>query len=206
MEPIENPRDRIIAEAKEMFFKHGYSKVLMADLAKNLGMSKKTLYQYFKGKEELLNVIIMQHGHDIQLEVERILKSDAIEFPEKIKLIFSYVGTKLHYINPGFVQDIKKNAPSSWQHLQKHKADAAFLRFNSLLDEGMRKGYIRSDTNRTMAVLLYASALDTILNPNFTQQVPPELMQELPQTPAAVFDGLVRIIFNGIISPKPELL
>lgn len=182
-----------------MFFTHGYSKVLMADLARNLGMSKKTLYQYFTGKEELLNVIIRQHGHDIQREVERILKSDQIEFPEKIKQIFSYVGTKLHYINPEFVQDIKKNAPSSWQHLQQHKADAAFLRFNSLLDEGVRKGYIREDTNRTMAVLLYASALETILNPDFTQQVPAELMQELPHTPAAVFDGLVKIIFNGII-------
>ncbi len=183
-----------------MFFTYGYSKVLMAELAKRLGMSKKTLYQYFTSKEELLNVVIRQHGHEIQREVERILKDTAIAFPEKVKQIFSYVGMKLHDINPEFVRDIKLNAPSGWQQLQQHKADAAFLRFSALLDEGMIKGYIRADANRAMAVLLYASALETILNPDFTQQVPRELMSELPGDPGSVFDGLVNIIFKGILA------
>ncbi|AKD05789.1 TetR family transcriptional regulator [Pontibacter korlensis] len=198
----DNPRDRIIAEAKVMFFTHGYSKVLMADLAKRLGMSKKTLYQYFSGKEDILNVIIKQHGQDIQHEVEHTLANEQMPFPEKISHIFSYVATKLHDINPGFVLDIKKNAPSAWQQLQKYKADAAFLRFTTLLDEGYRKGYVRTDISRTMAVLLYASALETILNPDFTEQVPAELLQDMPKTPGAVFDGLVKIIFGGILDTK----
>lgn len=104
----ESPRGRIIEEAKRMFFTQGYSKVLMADLARQLGMSKKTLYQYFSSKEELLNVIISQYGNDIQREVEHILKSESIEFPDKIKRIFGYVGTKLHVVTPHFVHDIKK--------------------------------------------------------------------------------------------------
>ncbi|GAB3815972.1 TetR/AcrR family transcriptional regulator [Pontibacter rugosus] len=199
MEATDNPRDRIIAEAKTMFFTYGYSKVLMAELAKRLGMSKKTLYQYFKSKEELLNVVIRQHGFDIQYEVERIMQDEELAFPEKVKQIFSYVGIKLHDINPLFVEDIKRNAPSGWQQLQKHKADAAFLRFNALLNEGVRKGFIQQEANRAMAVLLYASALETILNPDFTQQVPQELISELPTTPGTVFDGLVNIIFNGIL-------
>lgn len=202
MQEPENPRERIIAEAKHLFFSFGYSKVLMADLAKRLGMSKKTLYQYFSGKEELLNVIINEHGQEIQQEVERVLHDDTIPFLEKVKLIFSHVGTKLHDINPEFVQDIKKNAPSGYQYLQRYKADAAFMRFNALLDEGVRKGYINPDANRAMAVVLYASALETILNPDFTQQVPGVLMDELPKTPGAVFDGLVKIIFNGILDKK----
>lgn len=199
METSDNPRDRIIAEAKSLFFVHGYSKVLMADLAKRLGMSKKTLYQYFSGKEELLNVIIRQHAQDIQQEVEFILADKQLLFPDKTRRIFSYVGTKLHDINADFVLDIKKNAPSAWQLLQKHKTDAAFLRFNSLLEEGYEKGYVRSSINRSLAVLLYASALETILNPEFTDQVPKELIQDMPKTPGEVFDGLVKVIFKGIL-------
>ena len=199
METTDTPRSRIIEAAKDMFFTQGYSKVLMSDLARHLGMSKKTLYQYFSGKEELLNVIIRQYGQEIQQEVERLLTDDNLPFPEKASRIFSLVGTKLHYINPEFVLDIKKHAPSAWQHLQKHKTEAAFLRFNTLLDEGFRKGYIREHVNRTMAVLLYASALETILNPDFTEQVPQKLMQELPKAPGEVFEGLVHIIFNGIL-------
>ncbi len=188
-----------------MFFTCGYSRVLMSDLAKRLGMSKKTLYQYFSGKEELLNVIIRQHAQDIQQEVEMTLANPDLPFPEKTSRIFSYVGTKLHDINPDFVLDIKKNAPSAWQQLQRHKADAAFLRFSTLLDEGFHKGYVRRNVNRTMAVLLYASALETILNPDFTEQVPKELMLELPQTPGEVFKGLVEIIFKGILLDEEQV-
>lgn len=202
MDTPENPHDRIIAQAKTMFFTQGYSKVLMADLARQLGMSKKTLYQYFSGKEELLNIIIREHGLEIQEEVERMLAKNDLDFPEKAKQIFSFVGTKLHDINPGFVLDIKKNAPSAWQLLQKHKTEAAFLRFNALLEEGYSKGFIREGVNRTMAVLLYASALETILNPEFTEQVPQQLMQELPNTPGKVFEGLVNIIFRGILNEE----
>ena len=77
MEAPDNPRDRIIAEAKNMFFSFGYSKVLMAELAKRLGMSKKTLYQYFTSKEELLSVVIRNHGQEIQREVEHRLAQHA---------------------------------------------------------------------------------------------------------------------------------
>lgn len=199
METAESPQHRIIAEAKTLFFTHGYSRVLMSDLARRLGMSKKTLYQYFTGKEELLCVIIRRYSQEIQQEVEKTLRNNELPFPEKVGRIFSYVGTRLHSINPDFVQDIKKNAPIAWQLLQQHKADAAFLRFSTLLDEGYRKGYIREKVNRTMAVLLYASALETILNPDFTRQVPQEMMQELPQTPGEVFEGLVEVIFKGIL-------
>ncbi|TPE46039.1 TetR/AcrR family transcriptional regulator [Pontibacter mangrovi] len=202
MEPQDNPRDRIIAEAKNMFFTRGYSNVLMSDLAKRLGMSKKTIYQYFSGKEELLSVVIRQYGSDIQRTVEQLMSDKQLDFPDKSRQIFSYVGTKLHDVNPAFVLDIKKNAPAAWQLLQRHKTEAAFLRFNTLLDEGYRKGYIRDDAHRTLAVLLYASALETILNPDFTEQVPHNLMQDLPRAPGAVFDGLVKIIFNGILKEK----
>ncbi|PRY15467.1 TetR family transcriptional regulator [Pontibacter ummariensis] len=202
MEVTVSPRDKIIAAAQALFFSVGYSKVLMADIARQLGMSKKTLYQYFSGKEELLSMVIRAHGQDIQQEVETILANNTLDFPEKARQIFSYVGTKLHDINPSFVKDIKKNAPAAWQELQQYKADAAFLRFNALLEEGARQGYIRKDVPRAMAVLLYASALETILNPSFTQQVPEELMNQLPQTPETVFESLVKIIFTGVMDGK----
>jgi AcrR family transcriptional regulator len=53
--PTEAPKDirhTIIERAQELFFTHGYTKVLMSELARQLGMSKKTLYLYFDGKED----------------------------------------------------------------------------------------------------------------------------------------------------------
>ena len=46
-------RDRILEKARDMFFKLGFSKVTMDEIAFELGMSKKTLYRYFKTKKNL---------------------------------------------------------------------------------------------------------------------------------------------------------
>jgi AcrR family transcriptional regulator len=203
--PIEvniNPKDKIVLKARNLFFANGYTKVLMADIAKELGMSKKTLYQYFDGKEELLNVVIKEYQIEVQAGVENILSDISLDFPEKVSQIFRYVGTKLHAINPLLLNDVKDNSPKSWELVQTYKADAAFLRFNSLLDEGVKKGYIRKEINRSLAVLLYASALETILNPDFTRQMPNALTDQIPSSPDSVFDGLVNIIFNGVLTDK----
>ncbi|WP_439883198.1 TetR/AcrR family transcriptional regulator [Pontibacter sp. MBLB2868] len=206
METIKDPKSKIITKAKSLFFAHGYTKVLMAHIARELGMSKKTLYQYFNGKEELLNVVIEQYQIELQRGVETIMADDTLLFSEKVTQIFSYVATKLHAINPLLIDDIKENSPKSWVLIQEYKADAAFLRFNALLDEGVEKGFIRDDVNRPLAVLLYASALETILNPDFTRHMPRKLTDNMPTTPDAVFDGLVNIIFNGILNGETNLV
>lgn len=174
----------------------------MAQLAKELGMSKKTLYQYFDGKEDVLKAVMKEYLAESTRKVERILQDRELDFKDKISQIFSYVGTRLSAVNGQFIADIKKNAPSSWQLLQNYKVEAAFLRFNALLEEGVQKGHVRKDINRPLAVVLYASALETIFNPDFTKQVPDELTRQMPEGSAQVFDGLVRVIFEGVLQEK----
>ena len=53
-------RDRIVATAERIFLRSGFSRVLMDDLARELGMSKKTLYSHFASKEELLRAVLVQ--------------------------------------------------------------------------------------------------------------------------------------------------
>ncbi|WP_299821394.1 TetR/AcrR family transcriptional regulator [uncultured Pontibacter sp.] len=197
-----NPREQIITKAGKLFFEKGYVSVLMADIAREMGMSKKTLYQYFTGKEDLVVEVIKLYQQQMQTTVEQLIENSTISFPDKASQIFRFVATKLHDINPQFIDDIKQNSPKSWKLIQDYKADAAYLRFNSLLEEGVRMGYVRADVNRPLAVMLYASALDTIVNPAFMKQVPHQLTDEIPYSPDAVFDGLVNIIFKGILNGK----
>jgi AcrR family transcriptional regulator len=192
-------RNTILQRARELFFTHGYSNVLMADLARQLSMSKKTLYQYFDGKEDLFRAVLKEYLAEGQREIERILQDDQLEFQEKLSQVFSYFGSRLLAVNSRFIADIKKNAPAGWQLLQDYKKEAAYLRFNALLEEGVQKGYLRKDINRPLAVILYASALETIFNPDFTSQMPPKLIDQMPDSTAGVFDGLVTIILEGVL-------
>ncbi|MBC5991358.1 TetR/AcrR family transcriptional regulator [Pontibacter cellulosilyticus] len=195
-------KEQIIKKAGQLFFKKGYVGVLMSDIAKEMGMSKKTLYQHFSGKEELVLEVIRAFQNEMQTTVEQLIKDTSISFPDKASQIFKYVATRLNGINPQFIEDIKQNSPKSWKLVQDYKADAAYLRFNSLLKEGAKLGYIRDDINRPLAVMLYASALDTIVNPSFMRQIPAQLTNDLPYSPEAIFDGIVTIIFEGILNGK----
>ena len=51
-------RDRIVAVAERVFLRSGFSRVLMDDLARELGMSKKTVYAHFASKEDLLRAVL----------------------------------------------------------------------------------------------------------------------------------------------------
>ena len=59
---LENERmetkDRIAAKAEELFMQYGIRSVSMDDIANNLGMSKKTLYQYYADKDELVDAVV----------------------------------------------------------------------------------------------------------------------------------------------------
>ncbi|MDX5417899.1 MAG: TetR/AcrR family transcriptional regulator [Hymenobacteraceae bacterium] len=198
----QNPRQAILQLARQLFFEKGYSKVLMADLARQLGMSKKTLYLYFDGKEDLLKAVIKEYLAEGRQEIERILNDSNLNFEEKMAQYFSYVGSRLLAVSRQLMADIRKHAPGSWQLLYDYKVDAAFMRFNALLQEGMEKGYVRQDINRSLAVILYASALETIFNPDYTRQLPEQLTEAIPENASEVFDGLVRIIFEGVLHKK----
>lgn len=195
-----NAKDKIITTAGNLFFEKGYLNVLMADIAREAGMSKKTLYQYFTGKEELVQEVIKAYQAEMQHTVEQLIKDSSVSFPEKASRIFKFVANRLQRINPEFIEDIKLNSPKSWKLVQDYKTDAAYLRFNMLLEEGAQLGYIRQDINRPLAVVLYANALETIVNPAFLKEVPCQLANELPYTPDAMLDGLVKIIFEGILN------
>ena len=63
-------RDKIIKSAEERFFKDGYRKVTMDEIASDLGISKKTLYKYFSGKESIATAVIEKiHSHIVSFLV-----------------------------------------------------------------------------------------------------------------------------------------
>jgi AcrR family transcriptional regulator len=194
-------RKKIILEgARKLFYEHGFSQVSMDELARHLGMSKKTLYNYFESKEVLLLTIVIELKNDLSEGVDSLLLDDTLDFPDKIHRIFAFVGTKLSAFTQNFILDLKRSSPQIWSMVEEYRREAAFLRFNRLLEQGMTRGYVRRDVNKTLAVMLYAAAIETILNPEFRKLVPEQMESEIPDKPAQVFDGLVGIILNGVLA------
>ena len=51
-------KEQIIESARILFIKYGYKKVSMSEIAETAGVTKRTLYSYFRDKEDLLNYFL----------------------------------------------------------------------------------------------------------------------------------------------------
>src|SRR5881396_1955129 len=90
----ENTKDRILQHAREKFFTSGFSKVTMDELSADLGISKKTMYQCFHSKDELIDSVIEWQIIAMKSKVVEIMRSST-DFVDKIYSMWSIMGKML---------------------------------------------------------------------------------------------------------------
>src|ERR1700748_2751015 len=136
--------ERIILGAEELFLTAGIKSVTMDDIAKHLGMSKKTIYQFFKDKNELVTALVKKKLKDDEDQMSAIISKSANVIEEMINMmkcseeIFSR-------INPIVIHDMQKYHPDAWKQFQDFKSGVLINTLEQLLSEGIRQGYIRPE-------------------------------------------------------------
>src|ERR1700752_4539135 len=63
---------KILLGAQELFFKYGIKAITMDDIAKHLSMSKKTIYQYFKEKDEIVLTLMTEKIKEDELQFSKM--------------------------------------------------------------------------------------------------------------------------------------
>ncbi|MDB5154236.1 MAG: hypothetical protein JWR54_2987 [Mucilaginibacter sp.] len=136
--------ERIISGGEELFLRAGIKSVTMDDIAKHLGMSKKTIYQFFKDKNELVFALVRKKLQDDEHEMSAIISKSGNVIEEMINMmkcsedIFSR-------INPIVIHDLQKYHPEAWKQFQNFKAEVLVRTLEELLTKGIKQGYIRPD-------------------------------------------------------------
>lgn len=187
-------KGRIMAAAEEMFLKFGYSKVTMEEIAAGLGMSKKTLYKFFPGKESLIRNII----EDMQCEVDDYLtelwSNESIDFVKKLKMMMDYIGKQSSKLRGPLLTDLQKNIPEIWNEINEFRRQHAYKKINMLINEGVKMGAFREDLDQQVIVLMYMNAIQGIINP--------ETLAQLPFTGNQAFEMIIKIMFEGIFTEE----
>src|ERR1700748_1268524 len=132
--------DRIISGGEELFLKAGIKSVTMDDIAKHLGMSKKTIYQFFKDKNELVMAQVKKKLQEDEDQMSALISKSGNVIEEMINMmkcseeIFSR-------INPIVIHDMQKYHPDAWKHFQNFKAGVLVHTLEELLTKGIKQGY-----------------------------------------------------------------
>jgi len=136
--------ERIIQGGEELFLTAGIKSVTMDDIAKHLGMSKKTIYQFFKDKNELVIALVKKKLQEDEDQMCVLISNSGNVIEEMINMmkcseeIFSR-------INPIVIHDLQKYHPEAWQQFQDFKAGVIVHTLEELLTKGIQQGYIRPD-------------------------------------------------------------
>jgi TetR/AcrR family transcriptional regulator, cholesterol catabolism regulator len=115
-----NPKERIQTSAHDLFMQYGIRSVSMDDIANNLGMSKKTLYQYFADKDELVDAVVDSHVNVMQTDCTGC-RRDAKDAVHEVFIIMERVIEQLSNMNPMVLNDLAKFHFKAYQHFREHK-------------------------------------------------------------------------------------
>jgi AcrR family transcriptional regulator len=155
--------ERIILGGEELFLKAGIKSVTMDDIAKHLGMSKKTIYQFFKDKNELVIALVKKKLQDDEDQMSAIISQSGNVIEEMINMmkcseeIFSR-------INPIVVHDMQKYHPDAWKQFQNFKSDVLVHTLEELLTKGIKQGYIRPEIDVKVIAMMRVAQVEMGFN------------------------------------------
>ena len=136
--------ERIIEGGEDLFLKAGIKSVTMDDIAKHLGMSKKTIYQFFKDKNELVIALVTRKLKEDEDNMADII-SQSGNVIEKMINMMKCSEDIFSRINPIVIHDMQKYHPEAWKQFQDFKSGVIVHTLEELLTEGIKQGYIRGD-------------------------------------------------------------
>ena len=149
-----NLSEQICDTATANFMAYGIRSVSMDDLAGAMGISKKTLYQYFNNKEELVFKAIVRH-----IEMERKHISSLIE--KATDAVHEMVEVSRHSvrmfrsIKPALLHDLQKYYKTCWQEISDFQEGFIRSTIKENILRGMEEGYYRSDIDPEIISKLY---------------------------------------------------
>jgi len=134
----------IIHTAKDLFWKHGVSRVTMQEISDKADVSKMTLYKYYSNKRELALEVLKNQVGNAFIKFEQIIHSD-MEFEEKLEQMFlmKIVGTK--GISREFLNDIYQNRKLGLYKYIEEQTQRSTELFKKFLAESQQQGLIRRD-------------------------------------------------------------
>ncbi len=193
-------KSRICAAAREQFYLYGFNKVTVDEIATKLGMSKKTLYKYFPSKDDLVMEVTRTTIAQMDQCCQGFLLDENTDFVVKLKNMMTFVAMQYAKMGRPLMEDLEKNAPHIWKEIDHYRTQSIMRYFGNLLKEGREKGVFRTDVDRELVLMIYNNAIQNIIRP--------EVLSQVPYSAAQVFDAIIKIIFEGILTDeaKPRYL
>lgn len=162
-------KDRIIQQAGRLFFQYGVKSTSMDEVASSLGISKRTIYENFRDKEDLLLSYLKQVCEDRKKAVQELME----RFDNVVEVFLNIM--EIHktatFANIKFYEDIYRYYPNVDAFLKEesHKANEFFVQF---LKKGVEQGVIRENLNIEVVAFLVEESTSIYMRASHIDKFP----------------------------------
>jgi AcrR family transcriptional regulator len=162
-------KERIKQKADELFRRYGIKSVTMDEIASQLGVSKKTIYQFFEDKNQLVDAVIAELIEYNKTDCNHS-RSRAENAVEEVFLGMESLKDMLANLNPSILYDMERAHAATFKRFLDYKYSFLFNLMKTNIERGKEEGLYRAEVN---AELLAKVRIETIMLP-FNQELFPK--------------------------------
>lgn len=185
-------KKRILVYCQGKFLSEGFYKTSMDEVAKDLQISKKTIYKYFPSKENLIEEIAECISNSRSIKIQEIIDS-------KENVVTKFIGL-LNYnckedtnTTDKWLQDLKRHTPRVWEKIDNFRSEKIILILSKLIKQGKKEKLIE-DFPAEIIITSFLSTVRSVINPDFLQN------SRLTFTDA--FRYTFEMLLNGILTEE----
>jgi AcrR family transcriptional regulator len=139
-------KERILEKAHDLFMRYGIRSITMDEIAAQLGMSKKTIYQFFIDKDAMVEAVV----HEEINKNEEGCREFSVASENAVHEIFLALDSfqeMLKAMNPQLMYDLEKHHPTAFKRLKQYKYQFLYTVIKENLEKGIREDLYRNDLN-----------------------------------------------------------
>lgn len=185
--------DKIIEGAGELFSKYAVRSVSMDDIARHLSISKKTIYQHFRDKNEIVETALLNYM-DYEKKAYDEASEKAANAIEELTKFTKCMRKDFKDMNPSILYDLQKYHPNAWKIWLDFKDNFMVDRVAHNLIRGIKEGHYRAglDPEATARIRI------ELMRIGFDENIFPRGKYEFRKIQLSIFD----LFLNGILSDK----
>lgn len=166
---MENQLEIIHERIYKLFQKYGIKSVTMDDIAKELGISKKTLYQHFTDKRDLI-IKIVDYKIKASSDHNEKLEKSKLNAVEELLFVYQFLNKILKDHNPSMMYDLRKYYPDVFEKLHTDRRDLIYGAMLHNLKKGQKEGLYRKDFSCDIIAKLHVFRVENMVDSDmFTQ-------------------------------------
>lgn len=141
----------------------GIRSLTMDEVARQLGVSKKTIYKYVADKNELVRRAVQFQQEEEQAAIQKICQKGHNAIDELFE-ISRHISDMLAQIHPSVHFDLEKYHPDAWQLSMNCRQEQVYTCISSNLENGKSQGLYRADLDSDIIAKIYIAKLDVVFD------------------------------------------